>query len=313
MEKDVGKILDASEKATDAIEDMGEKVVDTFKQLTDAVENWSEVYSAKIDAILQKNTALAESFNKILQAWSDYNESTSDDGTDAPSEEEEEEEPTGDGEPADEGNDVPDPVAEKTEKYKKGIAFAIWSHPNSGWGTGNSSTNLTSGKRYDRLKAKGLDPNTVQQQINAYRGRSVDYMKNDSGISFSKWSDRVGALNPYTYKKFAFDTGGYTGDLGEEGRWALLHSKEIVLNKDDTANLLSAVDMIRQISKAIDLNAYSSAGYGNSIIKAGSGMGGTLEQNVHITAEFPNATNREEIYSAFTDIINLASQYANRK
>ena len=71
--------------------------------------------------------------------------------------------------------------------------------------------------------------------------------------------------------------------------------------------------MIRQISKAIDLNAYSSAGYGNSIIKAGIGEGGTLEQNVHITAEFPNATNREEIYSAFTDIINLASQYANRK
>ena len=311
MAEDVDDIVDASEKATEEIEKMGEKVEQTFTDLTTAVQNWSNEYSATIDAILEKNTALAESFNKILQSYSDYKEATTEDTPEAP--EEEPEENTDAGEPADEGANVADSVAEKTEKYKKGIAFAIWSHPSSGWGTGNSSRNLTSGTRYDRLKAKGLDPNTVQQQINAYRGKSTDYMKKDSGISFSKWSDRVGALNPYTYKKFAFDTGGYTGDWGEEGRWALLHSKEIVLNKDDTANLLSAVDMIRQISKAIDLNAYSSAGYGNSIIKAGSGMGGTLEQNVHITAEFPNATNREEIYSAFTDIINLASQYANRK
>jgi TP901 family phage tail tape measure protein len=311
MAEDVDDIVDASEKATEEIEKMGDKVEQTFTDLTTAVQNWSNEYSATIDAILEKNTALAESFNKILEAYGKYKETTTDDSTGTP--EEGTEENTDTGEAADEGNDVPDPVAEKTEKYKKGIAFAIWSHPSSGWGTGNSSSNLTSGKRYDRLKSKGLDPNTVQQQINAYRGKSVDYMKQDSGISFSKWSDRVGALNPYTYKKFAFDTGGYTGDWGEEGRWALLHSKEIVLNKDDTANLLSAVDMIRQISKAIDLNAYSSAGYGNSIIKAGNGMGGTLEQNVYITAEFPNATNREEIYSAFTDIINLASQYANRK
>lgn len=311
MAEDVDNIVDASEKATEEIEKMGEKVEQTFTDLTTAVQNWSNEYSATIDAILEKNTALAESFNKILQSYSDYKEATSEDAPAAP--EEEPEENTDTGEPADEGANVSDSVAEKTEKYKKGIAFAIWSHPSSGWGTGNSSRNLTSGTRYDRLKSKGLDPNTVQQQINAYRGKSTDFMKKDSGISFSKWSDRVGALNPYTYKKFAFDTGGYTGDWGEEGRWALLHSKEIVLNKDDTANLLSAVDMIRQISKAIDLNAYSSAGYGNSIIKAGNGMGGTLEQNVHITAEFPNATNREEIYSAFTDIINLASQYANRK
>ena len=311
MAEDVNDIVDASEQATEEIEKMGKTVEETFTDITDAVENWANTYSAKIDEILTKNTALAQSFNQLLQAWSDYGDATTEDATETS--EEEPEENSDIGEPADEGPDVPDSVAEKTEKYKKGIAFAVLSHPSSGWGTGNSSSNLTSGKRYDRLKAKGLDPNTVQQQINAYRGKSTDYMKKDSGINFNNWSDRVEALNPYTYKKFAFDTGGYTGDWGEEGRWALLHSKEIVLNKDDTANLLSAVDMIRQISKAIDLNAYSSAGYGNSIIKAGSGMGGTLEQNVHITAEFPNATNREEIYSAFTDIINLASQYANRK
>ena len=42
-------------------------------------------------------------------------------------------------------------------------------------------------------------------------------------------------------KYFAFDTGGYTGSWGPEGRLAMLHQKEIVLNAQDTENLLSAV------------------------------------------------------------------------
>ena len=33
----------------------------------------------------------------------------------------------------------------------------------------------------------------------------------------------------------------------------------------------------------------------------------TLEQNVHIEASFPNATDRNEIEEAFKDIVNLAS------
>ena len=39
----------------------------------------------------------------------------------------------------------------------------------------------------------------------------------------------------------------------------------------------------------------------------------TLEQEVHITAEFPNVNNHYEIEEAFNTLINTASQYANRK
>ena len=31
-----------------------------------------------------------------------------------------------------------------------------------------------------------------------------------------------------------FDTGGYTGQWGQEGKVAMLHEKELVLNKTDT-------------------------------------------------------------------------------
>jgi hypothetical protein len=47
----------------------------------------------------------------------------------------------------------------------------------------------------------------------------------------------------YNFPKF--DTGGYTGEWGPEGRLAMLHQKEIVLNAHDTENILSIVDMVR--------------------------------------------------------------------
>jgi hypothetical protein len=39
----------------------------------------------------------------------------------------------------------------------------------------------------------------------------------------------------------------------------------------------------------------------------------TLEQSVTIHAEFPNATNHNEIEEAFNNLVNRASQYANRR
>jgi len=38
-----------------------------------------------------------------------------------------------------------------------------------------------------------------------------------------------------------------------------------------------------------------------------------LEQNVHIEASFPGVQDRNEIEEALNNIINTASQYANRK
>ena len=39
----------------------------------------------------------------------------------------------------------------------------------------------------------------------------------------------------------------------------------------------------------------------------------TVEQNVHIEASFPGVSDRNEIEEAFNNLINTASQYANRK
>ena len=38
----------------------------------------------------------------------------------------------------------------------------------------------------------------------------------------------------------------------------------------------------------------------------------TLEQNVHIEANFPNVSNSNEIEEAFNNLVNIAAQRVNR-
>ena len=112
-----------------------------------------------------------------------------------------------------------------------------------------------------------------------------------------------------------YDTGGYTGSWGPEGRMAMLHQKEIVLNAHDTENFLTAIEIVRSIADKLDTNVKLTAqGLGGMVAAAGyNNTREVLEQNVTIHAEFPNATNHDEIEMAFSDLINQASQYVNRR
>lgn len=111
----------------------------------------------------------------------------------------------------------------------------------------------------------------------------------------------------------SMDTGGYTGSWGSDGRVAILHQKELVLNAEDTANMLASVGILRQIASVIDLNALASAGgFGNLVAGSIGGHKEVLQQEVHIEAHFPNATDKNQIEEAFKDIVNLAAQYSNR-
>lgn len=117
------------------------------------------------------------------------------------------------------------------------------------------------------------------------------------------------------YSNYSFDTGGYTGAWGTEGRLAFLHQKELVLNAEDTENMLNIVQMVRNITSAIDTRASlaSVASIGNDAFgRVNTGVQ-TLDQNVHIEANFPNVTDHNEIELALSNLVNQAAQYANRK
>ena len=120
------------------------------------------------------------------------------------------------------------------------------------------------------------------------------------------FSDKVGAV------KGSFDTGGYTGSWGSDGKLAMLHEKELVLNKEDTQNILSAVDIVRtldSLSKNIQDNTQA-ANYVRALGSFDNSGSGMLDQNVKIQAHFPNVSSSSEIEEAFNNLVNRASQYA---
>ena len=113
-----------------------------------------------------------------------------------------------------------------------------------------------------------------------------------------------------------YDTGGYTGDWNDNsGRLALLHQKELVLNEEDTKNMLAAVEVIRAITSSIDNNMLNKLATLNASSLGFNMEGETIEQNVHIEATFPNVKDSHEVEDALKNLVNTASQrvYSNKK
>lgn len=288
MSTDVAQMTTDSDNLRGEMDDTAEQINTDFNTVVDSVKAFEEQYSDSIEAIVKSNEELYESFLKVVQAHSKFQAVTSDNNKGSDGD-------TGGGNK----DDTPKPPKKKKKKDNsdkaEGVAAAIWLWgDHSGWGDDP--------ERARKLKEKGVT--AAQAIINA---------KAQNGQLYAKYCNRMDEVrNKYSYGKF--DTGGYTGDWSGEGRFAMLHQKEIVLNKDDTENFLKTVDIVRQISDMIDLNAMSASGGLGSLFAASVNKdNGVLEQNVHITAEFPNATNKDEILSAFDNVVNLASQYANRK
>ena len=128
-----------------------------------------------------------------------------------------------------------------------------------------------------------------------------------------KWVSNTSAMK----QQYGFKSGGYTGswngpDLEKNGKLAFLHQKELVLNADDTENMLSAVKLIRQISQTIDLQAISQAAGLQMAPMKYNIDGQTLQQDIAIHAEFPNVSDHNEIEEALSNLVNRATQFAHR-
>lgn len=134
-------------------------------------------------------------------------------------------------------------------------------------------------------------------------------VETSNGPSVTVYSPTGGGYKLWELLK-SYDTGGYTGKWGPDGRLAMLHEKELVLNKDDTSNILAAVDLIRRLVDAIDLQQFGLLNVRAASVNANNSR--SLKQSVEITAQFPNAVYHDEIKEAFDTLINRASQYANR-
>ncbi len=188
--------------------------------------------------------------------------------------------------------------------------------PSSGQSSGSSSnkTNSAEEKKHGYIIKSALNE-AILESKEGYQDYSsakvaglyrVQRLKEGSGMS------------RMPYLASAYDTGGYTGEWGDNGgKLAILHQKELVLKDSDTRNILTAVSIVRDMAGMLDnLN--------NSLMSRLSGLSSnfnipmgnistpsdTLEQDVHIEANFPNVQNSREIEEAFNNLINIASQRA---
>lgn len=72
-------------------------------------------------------------------------------------------------------------------------------------------------------------------QVAKTDGNEVLLKRNNTAIGWIERSDLEG-----------FNTGGYTGEWGKEGKMAVLHEKELVLNAKDTENMLHMIELVRE-------------------------------------------------------------------
>ena len=288
MERETDRNVDNSRKTADAVQDMGEQMKTTFSETLSAMAEWEATWGRHIDAAIAKNNEMIASYNAMKAAMADSMSgggsgsgssggSSGGSGSSGGGN-------SGGGKGGAGGDGVLSPG--DTATYTGGTYY------HDSYGTAPSG---------NRGPGKKVTVTDVKEDGRPY---PIHVTSSDSAYGWLKRSQLSG-----------YDTGGYTGDWGDtSGRLALLHQKEIVLNADDTKNFLSAIEMVRQIATIIDLNAAAASGTYNSLNSATNVHTGEQEmiQQIEIHAEFPDATDHSEIEMAFQNLINTASQYANR-
>ena len=191
---------------------------------------------------------------------------------------------------------------------------------NGNSGSGGSSSGGSSGKNLGvgsnvRIKSGTrwyYDSNGKNPSGNAWTNRDLQITKiaNKGSHQYNvgtKQGEYLGWLKKTDF--VGFKTGGYTGDWSkvegmdaDGGKMALLHQKEMVLNKEDTANLLKAVELVRDFSKNLIPN-----------ISAPQATNNNTNQNITIHADFSGVRSSSEIENAFNNLVNRAVQYSNQK
>ncbi|MEC2150793.1 phage tail tape measure protein, partial [Bacillus velezensis] len=126
--------------------------------------------------------------------------------------------------------------------------------------------NLTNDERgFKELEKKLMDGKItdIVKQLNEF-SKFINSNMESIGKSISnnlidKLKEASNALNTVTKgnttgkKISSFETGGYTGTGLGSGKLAILHDKELILNKTDTKNMLETVKQVRNLSDS-DLN-----------------------------------------------------------
>lgn len=314
------QIVPSAQAAEDAVVEMGKAAVDEFNNLADGVSTWQIRYTTEMQKIIQKNEQLAASVNNLAAVYANliaqmyavanapvpkFSNSAADYYAN-----------TGAGGQSASGGVPNSNGPEGNEKYSDSEHWKSDHHYH--WRVRTYKSGRTEKIDKGRHKWYLCDPIVIDSHHHSPTTFESAYCAVcGKKISINPWH-QYASVDGQEVIIPGYDTGGYTGNWNSsQGKLAILHEKELVLNKEDTKNILGTVELVRKLSQKIDLNAQTARYAFNyhPIINNPKLTDRELQvnQTVSITAEFPNAQNRTEIEEAFTTLINQASQFANQK
>lgn len=314
------QIVPSAQAAEDAVVEMGKAAVDEFNNLADGVSAWQIKYTTEMQKIIQKNEQLAASVNNLAAVYANliaqmyavanapvpkFSNGAADQYAN-----------TGAGGQSASGGDPNSDDPGDKEGYADSAHWKSDHHYH--WRVRTYKSGRTEKIDKGRHKWYLCDPIVIDSHHHSPTTFESAYCAVcGKKISINPWH-QYASVDGQEVIIPGYDTGGYTGDWNSsQGKLAMLHEKELVLNKEDTKNILGTVELVRKLSQKIDLNAQTARYAFNyhPIINNPKLTDRELQvnQTVSITAEFPNAQNRTEIEEAFTTLINQASQFANQK
>ena len=300
-------IKEESSEAVEQASEDADDISDAFGEICDAVSAWQEEYSDAISSAMDSNENMIGSCMDLIAQLSSVNGSLANTGRNF--------------------TNTASEIAAAAASIEASAARAAAAAANMSSTSSYDYSTSTSGIKEPTMHASGTYTGNITTGVSStyktvngvyYVKVGSRWVKNSDLKTYAKWKGGNSSGGTYVATNIPtyayYDTGGYTGAWGNSGKLAVLHEKELVLNKQDTANLLTSVEILRNIINTLDLQTnYNQL---SGILTApvfNSPSNDILEQIVQIQAEFPNVTNRSEIEEAFDTLINRASQYANRK
>ena len=281
VSKNVNQNLDSVKDKTEAVKDETNKVIqamdDEFKKIKNDVLPAYDSLIGKYDIMIQKIKAYIDELNKAIQKNKDLaNTPTPSAPTTKPSNSN-----TSASKPS-----TPAPAPSK----KPGVGDIVRNVPNTWYSDSYAGAPIGTPKKWAK-----------EFKVTHYKtdGRPRPYhIQGVNGGTGSGWVEWVG-----------FKSGGYTGDWsktggldGIGGKAAILHQKEMVLNAQDTENMLKAVEMVRDYTDLLN----------KPLPTSNLNTSETIEQTVNINADFSGVRNSSEIETAFENLVNKAIQYTRK-
>ncbi len=233
-------------------------------------------------------------------------------------------------------------TATAVQKYNEAVSSINKLGATGSWSGGSGSGGNGTGTGGGGYQGSSTDTSTTSSAGTYY------WIQNDTIVSryFKKKEDAIAWINARpeyglnrstTLKSGSFldysnstsgrimkyATGGYTGDWGSDGRLAVLHQKELVLNQEDTKNMLAAVQSIRELAPSMiaEMRARISSTAAASQSLFGSRYSGMrsifdrkateLAQSVQINADFPGVRDAIEIKEALESLVQTSAQRIN--